>query len=96
MNGYAPPKIFRTNIFSKSRKFAVFLRGAVNQLKKTSDCIKIDPPGPGQNLKKGQKSRKHGQKFWTIFSTFFQTSSRTWGINFDTIAGVFEPVYGQK
>ena len=25
---------------------------AVNQLKKTSDCIQIHPPGPGQNLKK--------------------------------------------
>ena len=37
----------------------------VNQLKNTSDCIKIDPPGPGQNLKKSQKSRNFGSKFWT-------------------------------
>ena len=38
-------------------------------------------------------------KFWTIFSTFltfFQMLSWTWGINFDTIACVFEPVYGPK
>ena len=29
--------------------------GTVNQLKKTSDCIKIDPPGPGRSLEKSQK-----------------------------------------
>ena len=114
---------------------------AVNQLKKTSDCIKIDPPGPGRNLKKNskkvqksdqnfgsQKSKKSSkiwskkiggfffrrtyvyekmcfyvknpQKFWitffNIFLTFFQIPSRTSGINFDTIACVFELVDGQK
>ena len=31
---------------------------AVNQLKKTSDCIQIHPPGPGQNLKKNIFFRK--------------------------------------
>ena len=31
---------------------------AVNQLKKTSDCIKTDPPGPGRNLEKSQKKTK--------------------------------------
>ena len=36
---------------------------AVNQLKKTSDCINIDPPGPGQNLEKGQKNQKTIKKF---------------------------------
>ena len=37
----------------------------VNQLKKTSDCIKIDPPGPGRNLKKSQKNIEKGDpKFW--------------------------------
>ena len=34
--------------------------------------------------------------FFRLFSTFFQISSRTWGINFDTIACLFELVYGQK
>ena len=34
----------------------------IYQLKNTSDCIKIDPPGPGQNLEKGQKSRKKSSK----------------------------------
>ena len=81
---------------NKKNKKTVFLE-AVYRLKNTSDCIKIDPPGPGRNLKK--KSKKKCPKFWTIFSTFltfFQTSSRTWGINFDTIACVFEPGYGPK
>ena len=40
--------LFEKN-FEKKKK--CFLE-AVNQLKKTSDCIKIDPPGPGQNLEK--------------------------------------------
>ena len=34
--------------------------------------------------------------FFNFFLTFFQISSRTWGINFDTIACVFELVDGQK
>ena len=33
----------------------IFLLEAVYQLKKTSDCIQIDPPGPGQNLEKNLK-----------------------------------------
>ena len=40
-----------------------FFGGTVNQLKKTSDCIKSDPPGPGQNLEKSQKSQKIGRNF---------------------------------
>ena len=34
--------------------------------------------------------------FWHFFLTFFQIPSRTSGINFDTIACVFELVDGQK
>ena len=39
----------------------VFFR-TVNRLKNTSDCIKIDPPGPGQNLEKSQKTSKKESK----------------------------------
>ena len=38
----------------------------------------------------------HFKYFFNIFLTFFQIPSRTWGINFDTIACVFELVDGQK
>ena len=38
----------------------------VNQLKKTSDCIKIDPPGPGQNLEKSQKSWKKSSQILVL------------------------------
>ena len=41
------------------------------------------------------KNAKKYSKFW-LFLTFFQIPSRTWGINFDTIACVFELVDGQK
>ena len=34
--------------------------------------------------------------FFDTFLTFFQIPSRTWGINFDTIACFFELVDGQK
>ena len=34
--------------------------------------------------------------FFRLFLTFFQILSQTWGINFDTIACLFEPVYGPK
>ena len=37
----------------KSKKETFFL--TIYQLKNTSDCIKIDPRGPGRNLKKSQK-----------------------------------------
>ena len=37
-----------------------------------------------------------GHFFFRLFLTFFQIPSRTWGINFDTIACVFELVDGQK
>ena len=41
---------------------------AVNQRKKTSDCIKIDPPGPGRNFKKTQKrENKFSKKKKTVF-----------------------------
>ena len=47
---------------SVEKKF--FFR-TVNRLKNTSDCIKIDPPGPGRNLKKSQKKvEKNRPKFW--------------------------------
>ena len=32
--------------------------------------------------------------FFDFLLTFFQILSRTWGINFDTIACLFELVYG--
>ena len=71
---------------------------AIYQLKNTSDCIKIDLGGLGRNLKK--KNRKNDPKCWVFFChsffAFFQIPSRTWGINFDTIACVFELVDGQK
>ena len=47
----SPKNIWDYNILVKS----VFFE-AVNQLKKTSDCIKIDPPGPGRNLEKKPKN----------------------------------------
>ena len=47
-------KVFFSLFFFFLKKH-IFLE-AVNQLKKTSDCIKIDPPGPGRNLKKKQKN----------------------------------------
>ena len=43
----------------------------VNQLKKTSDCIKIDPPGPGRSLEKSQKKSKKGSKILDDFFGFF-------------------------
>ena len=47
------PKIYisENSFFRKNDENEIFL-GAVNQLKNISDCIKIDPPGPGHNLKK--------------------------------------------
>ena len=57
-----PEKIFWKNkIFKKNWKNTFF--EAVYQLKNTSDCIEIDPPGPGRNLKKSpkKKSKKNPQ-----------------------------------
>ena len=48
---------------------------AVYQLKNTSDCIQIDPPGPGQNLGKMKFSPKIKQK-----KTRPSTSSKTQAI----------------
>ena len=42
--------------FRKNVATILFLE-AVNQLKNISDCIKIDPPGPGQNLRKKQSKQ---------------------------------------
>ena len=50
-------------------------------------------PKPPKNQKKSSKSL---ETFFHVFLTFFQISSRTWGINFDTIACLFELVYGPK
>ena len=47
-----------------------FFFWTVNRLKKTSDCIKIDPPGPGRNLKKSQKSLKNDSKQFEFFRDF--------------------------
>ena len=49
----------------KSWKKYNFLE-AVNQLKKTSDCIQIHPPGPGKKLKKKSENVDH------FFSYFFR------------------------
>ena len=55
-----PPKnISKKMFFRKNVGKNKFFLEAVNQLKKTSDCIKNDPPGPGQNLEKSQKSWKN-------------------------------------
>ena len=52
-----PPKnILKNNFRQKIKKETFF--GAIYQLKNTSDCIKIDPRGPGRNLKKSQKKSK--------------------------------------
>ena len=40
---------------------------AVYQLKKTSDCIEIDLPGPGRNFKKKSK-KEMTQSFGAIFA----------------------------
>ena len=58
-----------------------FFLEAVNRLKKTSDCIKIDPPGPGQNLKKKKKGKKKETKlfFFDIFSFFIVKTRVSWG-----------------
>ena len=51
-------------------KFWSFFLEAVNQLKNTTDCIKIDPPGPGQNLEKKSKKSKNDPKFGAFFHAF--------------------------
>ena len=57
-----PPKICWKTIFLE----------AVYQLKNTSDCIQIDPPGPGRNLKKKSKKKvkKEIPKILSIFVVF--------------------------
>ena len=60
------PRSFEKKVFGRKKNFLE----AVNQLKKTSDCIKIDPPGPEQNLeKKSQKNEKMTHVF-CIFCVF--------------------------
>ena len=65
-----PPKIYIEKIFfGKNRKKNIFL--AIYQLKNTSDCIKIDPPGPGRSLEKSQKKSKKWSKILDDFFGFF-------------------------
>ena len=52
-------------------KFGRFFFRTVNQLKKTSDCIKIDPPGPGQHFEKVKKVLKKKKKKIEILDPFF-------------------------
>ena len=82
-----PPKIYFEKIIfgKKSKKLDIFL--TIYQLKNTSDCIKIDSPGPGQNLEKVAKSEKNDPTFWIILF-------RTWGMNLAIIACLFELVDG--
>ena len=65
------------NIFSEKmlKKWDFFFL-TIYQLKNTSDCIKIDPPGPGRNLKKNflifffeEKPEPKLEKF-VLFSKF--------------------------
>ena len=67
MNGYAPKKYFE--------KMLSFFLEAIYQLKNTSDCIKIDPPGPvvfsAGGVAAGAFFEKKNQKFWRKFGTFF-------------------------
>ena len=70
-----------STFFPKSRKFdekQVFC-WTVNRLKKTSDCIKIDPPGPGRNFGKNQKSHKKWFKFLRTFRVFSIKTRVFWG-----------------
>ena len=50
----------KKNIEKKNEKKSENKIEAIYQLKKTSDCIEIDPPGLGRNLKK--KSKKVTKK----------------------------------
>ena len=59
INGKVFKKCISENKILVKKKF---FGGTVNQLKKTSDCIKIDPPGPGRSLEKNQKKSKNRQK----------------------------------
>ena len=53
-----PKKTYLEKSFSeKMLKNETFFL-TIYQLKNTSDCIKIDPRGPGRNLKKNQKRSK--------------------------------------
>ena len=56
INGKATQQVFwKIKFWSKKS----FFFGTVNRLKNTSDCIKIDPPGPGRNLKKKSKKNEN-------------------------------------
>ena len=54
----------------------------IYQLKNTSDCIKIDPRGPGRNLKKSQKIVKKWPKilkdFWRKNNCFLHKKMFFW------------------
>ena len=64
INGKVPKKNWKIKVWSKKD----FLE-AVNQLKNTSDCIKNDPTGPGQNLEKNKKLKNTQNLFF--FSCFY-------------------------
>ena len=66
-------------MFSENVEKTKFFLEAVNQLKNTSDCIKIDPPGPERNLEQRQKSQKNNLKFWTFFHSFTVKTPVFWG-----------------
>ena len=74
-NEWIGPKkdILKKNRKKMSKKRNSFF--AIYQFKNTSDCIKIDPPGPGRNLKKNQKLSKKYPKievfFFAIKKCFF-------------------------
>ncbi len=67
MNGKVQKKmLWKIKFWSKKK----FFFGTVNQLKKTSDCIKIDPPGPGRNFEKKSKKSKKNDFFLYFFCVF--------------------------
>ena len=63
VHGKVQKKMFWKIKFWSKKKFFFW---TVNQLKKTSDCIKIDPPGPGQNLEKKSKKLKKEVKILVV------------------------------
>ena len=64
-----PKKQYFEKIFFRKKcwKHETFFL-TIYQLKNTSDCIKIDPPGPGRNLKKHFKSVKNDPNCLGIFA----------------------------
>ena len=50
----------------------------IYRLKNTSDCIKIDPPGPGWNLKKSRKKVKKNELKMLLFFYFCRKNICFW------------------